>query len=77
MKPDALRPLLGVIGLAAGFGVYALSERAPEPWPGVIVGSLFVALGITAWVYGRGERWIQGLGAALLLYGLLRILFLH
>ena len=77
MKPDALRPLLGVIGLVIGFGVYALAERAPEPWPGVIIGGLFAALGVAAWVYARGTRWIQGLGVALLLYGLVRMFFLR
>jgi len=77
MKPDVQRPLLGLIGLAIGFGLYALAGRAPEPWPGIIVGALFVALGVAAWFHARGQRWIQALGALLALYGLARMFFLH
>lgn len=76
MKPDLLRPLLGILGLAIGFGVYPLAESAPEPWPDVLIGGMFVALGLSAWFYARGERWIQGLGALLMLYGVARMLFL-
>lgn len=77
MKPDLLRPLLGLLGLAIGFTVYGLAERAPQPWPHVLIGGMFVALGAAAWLYARGERWIQVLGALLLLYGLARMLFLR
>lgn len=77
MKPDLLRPVLGMLGLALGFGVYPLLGRAPDPWPDVLAGLLFVALGVTAWVYARGERWIQGLGLLLGLYGVARMIFLR
>ncbi|GAA5533786.1 hypothetical protein E5F05_21000 [Deinococcus metallilatus] len=77
MKPDFLRPLLGLLGLAIGFGVYPLAERAPQPWPGVLIGAMFVLLGVGAWLYARGERWIQVLGAALLVYGLLRMFLIR
>lgn len=76
MKPDLLRPLLGLAGLALGFGGYALATQAPEPWPRLLIGAAFVGLGAAAWVYARGERWIQGLGALLLVYGLLRMFVL-
>ncbi|MBB5235844.1 hypothetical protein [Deinococcus budaensis] len=75
MKPDLWRPLLGMLGLAIGFGVYPLIGRLPEPWPPVVVGLLFLALGAAAWVYAQGERWIQVLGLLLALYGLARMLF--
>ncbi|WP_102126101.1 hypothetical protein [Deinococcus planocerae] len=77
MRPDLLRPLLGILGLAIGFTVYPLVQRAPEPWPHLLVGAMFVALGVSAWVYARGERWIQVLGVLLMLYGVARMLFLR
>ncbi|GBF07675.1 predicted membrane protein [Deinococcus aerius] len=77
MKPDLLRPLLGILGLAIGFGVYPLAESAPQPWPHVLIGGMFVALGLAAWFYARGERWIQALGVLLMLYGVARMLFLR
>ena len=77
MKPDLLRPLLGLLGLAIGFTVYPLVNRAPDPWPHLLVGGLFVALGVGAWLYARGERWIQVLGVVLTVYGLARMLFLR
>ncbi|ABF46632.1 MULTISPECIES: hypothetical protein [Deinococcus] len=77
MKPDLLRPLLGVLGLVIGFGLYALAERAPQPWPALLIGGLFVLLGISAWRYARGERWIQVLGILLLVYGLLRMVLIR
>lgn len=77
MKPDLLRPVLGMLGLAIGFGVYPLIGRTPDPWPDVLAGLLFVGLGLTAWVYARGERWIQALGLLLGLYGVARMLFLR
>ncbi len=33
---------------------------------------LFVGLGVAAWVYAAGERWIQVLGALLVAWGILR-----
>ncbi|MEW6421024.1 MAG: hypothetical protein AB1511_04755 [Deinococcota bacterium] len=77
MKPDFLRPLLGILGLAIGFGLYALAERAPQPWPALLIGALFMLLGVCAWHYARGERWIQVLGALLLVYGLLRMVLIR
>ncbi|MEF2277068.1 hypothetical protein V3W47_02080 [Deinococcus sp. YIM 134068] len=74
MRPDLLRPLLGAIGIAIGFLVYSLAYRAPEPWPRLLVGGMFVGLGVSAWLYARGERWIQVLGAILFVYGVLRML---
>jgi len=77
MKPDLWRPLLGMLGLAVGFGVYPLLSALPDPWPHVLAGAIFLALGGAAWVYARGDRPIQAVGAALMLYGLARILFLR
>ncbi|BDP43256.1 hypothetical protein DAETH_32250 [Deinococcus aetherius] len=77
MKPDLLRPLLGILGLAIGFTVYPLVNRAPDPWPDLLVGGMFALLGVSAWVYARGERWIQVLGTLLMVYGLARMLFLR
>lgn len=77
MKPklnmDLLRPLLGTLGLMIGFGVYALASDLPPPWPRLSIGAMFVALGVAAFLYARGERWIQVLGGVLALYGLLRM----
>ncbi len=72
MRPDLLRPLLGTLGLLIGFTLYALAGKLAEPWQSVAIGGMFALLGISAWVYARGERWIQGLGLLLLIYGLLR-----
>ncbi|EYB67092.1 hypothetical protein DEIPH_ctg052orf0103 [Deinococcus phoenicis] len=77
MRPDLPRPLISIVGLVLGFTVYALAGRAPEPWPGVLIGGMFALLGIAAWFYGRGERWIQVLGVLLLVYGVVRMAFLH
>ncbi|WP_425145991.1 hypothetical protein [Deinococcus sp.] len=71
------RQVLGILGLLIGFGLYSLSGRLGAPWNSVLIGAVFAGLGISALVYGRGERWIQGLGLALLLYGLVRVFFLH
>jgi len=72
MRPDLLRPLLGTLGLLIGFTLYALAGKLAEPWQSVAIGGMFALLGVSAWVYARGERWIQGLGLLLLIYGLLR-----
>ncbi|GAA5437016.1 hypothetical protein [Deinococcus aquaticus] len=77
MKPDLLRPLLGSIGLGIGFALYALAGRLPEPWQSAAIGGMFALLGASAWVYARGERWIQGLALLLIIYGLLRALVLR
>ncbi|CAM3939667.1 hypothetical protein [Deinococcus marmoris] len=73
LNPDLLRPLLGTIGLMIGFGVYAVAGDLPQPWQRLSIGFMFVLLGISAVIYGRGERWIQVLGGVLLLYGVLRM----
>ncbi|AKH17153.1 MULTISPECIES: hypothetical protein [Deinococcus] len=72
MRPDLLRPLLGTLGLLIGFTLYALAGKLAEPWQSAAIGGMFALLGVGAWVYARGERWIQGLGLLLLIYGLLR-----
>ena len=72
MRPDLLRPLLGTLGLLIGFTLYALAGKLAEPWQSVAIGGMFALLGVSAWAYARGERWIQGLGLLLLIYGLLR-----
>ncbi|MFC4640101.1 hypothetical protein [Deinococcus hohokamensis] len=77
MKPSLLRPVLGTLGLMIGFGLYALVGRLAEPWQSVCIGALFVGLGVLAFWYARGERWIQILGAVIAAYGLLRALILH
>ncbi|GAA0507953.1 hypothetical protein [Deinococcus depolymerans] len=77
MKPDLLRPLLGSIGLGIGFALYALAGRLAEPWQSAAIGGMFALLGASAWVYARGERWIQVLGSVLIIYGLLRALVLR
>lgn len=66
-----------MLGLIIGFGLYALAGRLPVPWDSVLIGLIFVALGVSAFVYARGERWIQALGLVLTVYGLLRALVLH
>ena len=73
--PDPLRPLISIVGLAIGFGLYALAGRLAEPWQSVCIGAFFALLGAAAWGYARGERWIRVLAGALLAYALFRILF--
>lgn len=77
MKPDLFRMVLGPLGLATGFGLYAAAGKLSEPWQSMVIGAMFVLLGISAFLYARGERWIQGLGAALVVYGLLRATLLQ
>ncbi|GGM11235.1 hypothetical protein [Deinococcus aerophilus] len=72
MRPDLLRPLLGTLGLLIGFGLYAWAGDLPQPWQRLSIGAMFAALGISAVLYARGERWIQVLGSVLILYGVLR-----
>ncbi|UBV42516.1 hypothetical protein LAJ19_12940 [Deinococcus taeanensis] len=72
MRPDLLRPLLGTLGLLIGFTLYALAGKLSQPWQSLAIGGMFAALGLSAWVYARGERWIQVLGLLLIIYGLLR-----
>jgi hypothetical protein len=71
------RPVLGFIGLALGFALYAAAGRFGEPVASVLIGLMFLVLGgLTVW-YAGGERWIQGLGAALIIYALLRMTVLR
>ena len=74
---NLLRPVLGILGLAIGFGLYAAAGRYGEPVASILIGLMFVLLGLLAFWYARGERWIQVLGAVLALYGLLRMTVLH
>ncbi len=72
LNPDLLRPLLGTLGLMIGFGLYAVAGDLPQPWQRLSIGAMFALLGLSAFVYARGERWIQALGGVLVLYGVLR-----
>ncbi len=72
LNPELLRPLLGTLGLMIGFGVYAVAGKLPQPWQSLSIGVMFVALGLSAYRYAKGERWIQVLGGVLTLYGVLR-----
>ena len=71
------RQALGALGLIIGFALYALAGRLPVPWNSVLVGVMFAALGVSACFYARSERWIQALGAAFVVYGLIRAFFLR
>ncbi len=71
------RQAMSMIGLIIGFGLYALAGRLQAPWNSVLVGGMFAALGVSTFLYARGERWIQALGLVLAVYGLLRALVLH
>ncbi len=74
---NLLRPVLGMLGLAVGFGLYAAANRYGDPVASMLIGLMFVVLGALAFWYAKGERWIQVLGAVLALYGLLRMTVLH
>ena len=74
---NLLRPVLGMLGLAIGFGLYAAAGRYGEPIASLLIGLMFVVLGALAVWYAQGERWIQVLGAVLAVYGLLRMTVLH
>lgn len=71
------RPVLGFIGLAVGFALYAAAGRFAEPVSSLLIGLMFLVLGGLAVWYAGGERWIQGLGAVLIVYGLLRMTVLR
>ncbi|ADV66160.1 hypothetical protein [Deinococcus maricopensis] len=71
------RQLMGAVGLMIGFGLYAFADRLSPPWNSVLIGALLAALGVTTFVYARGERWIQVLGVILIAYGALRAFVLH
>lgn len=77
MNPDFRRPLLSGLGLLLGFLLYGAAARLPEPWQSLCIGAMFAALGVSAYRYAGGERWIQVLGALLFGYGLLRAFVLH
>lgn len=77
MKPDYLRLILGPLGLFIGFVIYGQALSLEQPWQSIVIGGFFVVLGVTAWVYAKGERWIQVLGVILMLYGLARAIFLQ
>ncbi|GAA5501454.1 hypothetical protein Dxin01_01186 [Deinococcus xinjiangensis] len=77
MNPHLQRQLISLAGLAIGVGLYFLSSKLPGIWQHVAVGGLFVALGVAAWVYAAGERWIQVLAAVLILWGVLRAFLIH
>jgi|GEM_PF-3399410 len=71
------RQVLGTLGLVIGFGLYALAGRLHAPWDSVLIGVIFMTLGVSAFRYAQGERWIQALGLLLGAYGLVRAAFLH
>ncbi|CAM3568947.1 hypothetical protein [Deinococcus frigens] len=73
LNPELLRPLLGTLGLMIGFGLYAVAGDLPQPWHNLSIGAMFVLLGVSAYLYARGERWIQVLGGVLTVYGVLRM----
>ncbi|KEF34030.1 MULTISPECIES: hypothetical protein [Deinococcus] len=77
MKPDLWRWALGALGLTIGFAVYPLLGRLPGPWPDLLAGAVFVALGAAAWRSASGDRFVQGVALLLALYGLARMLFLR
>jgi hypothetical protein len=66
-----------MIGLIVGFGLYALAGRLQSPWNSVLIGAVFVLLGVSALVYAKTERWIQALGLVLIVYGLVRAFILY
>ncbi|TSA81387.1 hypothetical protein FNU79_15385 [Deinococcus detaillensis] len=74
---NLLRPVMGMLGLAVGFGLYAAAGRYGDPVASILIGLMFVALGGLAIWYAKGERWIQVLGAVLAVYGVLRMTLLH
>lgn len=74
---NLLRPVLGMLGLALGYGLYQSAARYGDPVASILIGAMFVLLGITAVWYAKGERWIQVLGAVLGVYGLLRMTLLN
>ncbi|UWX64704.1 hypothetical protein [Deinococcus rubellus] len=74
---NLLRPVLGMLGLAVGFGLYAAANRYGDPVASLLIGLMFIVLGALAIWYAKGERWIQVLGAVLAVYGLLRMTVLH
>lgn len=66
------RPVISIIGLAIGFLLYSMAGRLGEPWGVLLISALFIAIGLAAWVYAAGERWIQVLGVLLAGWGVLR-----
>ncbi len=74
---NLLRPVLGMLGLAVGFGLYAAANRYGDPVASILIGLMFAGLGSLAIWYAKGERWIQVLGAVLAIYGVLRMTVLH
>ena len=77
--PDPLRPLISIVGLAIGFGLYALAGRLAEPLQSLCIAAFFTLLGAAAWAYAQGERWIRVLAGVLFAYALFRAIwpFLH
>lgn len=69
---DVMRPLVSIIGLLLGVGLYQFALRFPEPWSDVVIGLYFAALGVATFVYGRDQRWIQVLGVLLMVFGAVR-----
>ncbi len=61
-----------MLGLAIGFAAYHQAGKLGEPLSSHLIGLMFALLGVLAFWYAQGERWIQVLGGVLLLYGLLR-----
>lgn len=72
MNPQVQRQLLSMAGLLIGFGLYALASRLGEPWQTLSVAALIALLGLAAWLYAAGERWIQVLAGVLWAYALFR-----
>lgn len=65
--------LLSVLGLLIGAWVYGGLQRLPAPWNSVGVGALFMALGVAAFLYGRGDRVVRTVGVVLFVFGLVRV----
>ncbi len=70
---DFARPLLSMLGLAIGFALYQGALRLPAPWESVVIGLLFVGLGVAIFFNGRGgDRLVQIVGGLFVLFGIVR-----
>lgn len=71
-----MRPLLGIVGLGLGAGLYFLIGLAPQPLERILYLVFYLALGVGVALWGRGDRVAQIVGGFIVLYGVARTFLL-
>jgi len=71
-----MSPLLGIVGLGLGAGLYFLISLAPQPLERFLYLAFYLALGAGVALWGKGDRTVQIVGGVIAVYGVVRTFLL-